>query len=180
MSRLTKLNNYARLTIKYAIGGLLLKRLWAPWRVEYILGEKESKCIFCEKPKQEKDEDNYILFRGKRCLVMLNAYPYNNGHLMIAPYRHIDSVEDLEDNEARETMEILSRMITLLKKVLHPQGFNVGMNLGSVAGAGIVNHLHLHLVPRWKGDTNFMPLISNTKIISESLRKTYQKLKENM
>ncbi len=157
-----------------------MKRLWAPWRVEYILGEKESKCIFCEKPKQEKDEDNYILFRGKRCLVMLNAYPYNNGHLMIAPYRHLDSVEDLEDDEAREMMEILSRMITLLKKVLHPEGFNVGMNLGSVAGAGIVDHLHLHLVPRWKGDTNFMPLISNTKIISESLRKTYQKLKENM
>jgi len=157
-----------------------MKRLWAPWRIEYILGEKESKCIFCEKPKQEKDEDNYILLRGKRCLVMLNAYPYNNGHLMIAPYRHIDSVEDLEGDEARDMMEILSRMITLLKKVLRPGGFNVGMNLGSVAGAGIVGHLHLHVVPRWKGDTNFMPLISNTKIISESLRKTYQKLKENM
>ncbi len=157
-----------------------MKRLWAPWRIEYILGEKESKCIFCEKPKQEKDEDNYILLRGKRCLVMLNAYPYNNGHLMIAPYRHIDSVEDLEGDEARDMMEILSRMITLLKKVLRPGGFNVGMNLGSVAGAGIVGHLHLHVVPRWKGDTNFMPLISNTKIISESLRKTYQKLKDNM
>jgi ATP adenylyltransferase len=157
-----------------------MKRLWAPWRIEYILGEKEGECIFCEKPKQEKDKDNYILFRGKRCLVMLNAYPYNNGHLMIAPYRHIDSVEDLEDDEARDMMEILSRMITLLKKVLSPEGFNVGMNLGSVAGAGIVDHLHLHVVPRWKGDTNFMPLISNTKIISESLRKTYQKLKENM
>lgn len=157
-----------------------MKRLWAPWRIEYILGEKERKCIFCEKPKQEKDEDNYILLRGKRCLVMLNAYPYNNGHLMITPYRHIDSVEDLEGDEARDMMEILSRMITLLKKVLRPEGFNVGMNLGSVAGAGIVGHLHLHLVPRWKGDTNFMPLISNTKIISESLRKTYQKLKENM
>jgi ATP adenylyltransferase len=157
-----------------------MKRLWAPWRIEYILGEKDSKCIFCEKPKQDKDEDNYILFRGKRCLVMLNAYPYNNGHLMIAPYRHIDSVESLEDDEAKEIMEILSRMITLLKKVLRPEGFNVGMNLGSVAGAGIVDHLHLHVVPRWKGDTNFMPLISNTKIISESLHKTYQKLKENM
>ena len=157
-----------------------MKRLWAPWRIEYILGEKEGECIFCEKPKQEKDEDNYILLRGKRCLVMLNAYPYNNGHLMIAPYRHIDSVEDLEGDEARDMMEILSRMITLLKKVLRPEGFNVGMNLGSVAGAGIVGHLHLHVVPRWKGDTNFMPLISNTKIISESLRKTYQKLKENM
>jgi len=157
-----------------------MKRLWAPWRIEYILSEKEGECIFCEKPKQEKDEDNYILFRGKRCLVMLNAYPYNNGHLMIAPYRHIDSVEDLESDEASDMMEILSRMITLLKKVLRPEGFNVGMNLGSVAGAGIVDHLHLHVVPRWKGDTSFMPLISNTKIISESLRKTYQKLKENM
>ncbi len=157
-----------------------MERLWAPWRSRYILGEEESKCIFCEKPKQDKDEDNYILLRGKRCLVMLNVYPYNNGHLMIAPYRHIDSVEDLEDDEAREMMEILSRMITLLKKTLGPEGFNVGMNLGAVAGAGIADHLHLHVVPRWKGDTNFMPLISNTKIISESLRKTYQKLKENM
>jgi len=157
-----------------------MKRLWAPWRARYILGEKESKCIFCEKPKQDKDEDNYILLRGKRCLVMLNAYPYNNGHLMIAPYRHIDSVEDLEDDEAREMMNLLSRMITLLKKALGPEGFNVGMNLGTVAGAGIADHLHLHVVPRWKGDTNFMPLISNTKIISESLRETYQKLKENM
>ena len=155
-----------------------MKRLWAPWRIEYILGEKESKCIFCEKPKQEKDEDNYILFRGRSCLVMLNAYPYNNGHLMIAPYRHIDSVEDLDHDEAREMMEILSRMITLLKKVLRPEGFNVGMNLGSVAGAGVADHLHLHVVPRWEGDTSFMPLISDTKIISESLRKTYQKLKK--
>lgn len=157
-----------------------MKRLWAPWRMEYILSEKESKCLFCEKLKQEKDEDNYILFRGKRCLVMLNAYPYNNGHLMIAPYRHLDSVENLKNDEAKEMMEILSRMITLLKRVLRPEGFNVGMNLGSVAGAGIVDHLHLHVVPRWKGDTSFMPLISNTKIISESLRKTYQKLKENI
>lgn len=155
-----------------------MKRLWAPWRIEYILGEKESKCIFCEKPKQEKDEDNYILFRGRSCLVMLNAYPYNNGHLMIAPYRHIDSVEDLDHDEAREMMEILSQMITLLKKVLRPEGFNVGMNLGSVAGTGVADHLHLHVVPRWEGDTSFMPLISNTKIISESLRKTYQKLKK--
>jgi len=157
-----------------------MRKLWAPWRVEYILKEKEKKCIFCQKAKENKDGENYILFRGEKCLVMLNAFPYNNGHLMIAPYRHIGSIEDLEEEEAGEMMKILSRMTVLLKKVMHSDGFNIGMNLGDVAGAGIVNHLHLHIVPRWKGDCNFMPVLSDTKVISEDLQQTYQKLKEKL
>jgi len=157
-----------------------MRRLWAPWRLEYILSEKEKGCIFCQKAKESKDAENYILLRGEECLVMLNIFPYNNGHLMIAPYRHIGSIEDLEEKEAGEMMRILSRMTVLLKKVMSPDGFNVGMNLGDVAGAGIMEHLHLHIVPRWKGDCNFMPVLSDTKVISEALRQTYQKLKENL
>lgn len=157
-----------------------MRRLWAPWRMEYILREEGNECIFCQKSKDNKDEENYILLRGKKCMVILNTYPYNNGHLMIVPYRHIDSVEDLEESEAQEMMKLLSLMTVSLKKVLSPDGFNVGMNLGDVAGAGIMDHLHLHIVPRWKGDCNFMPVLSDTKIIPEALQQTYQKLKENL
>jgi len=149
-----------------------MRRIWAPWRLEYILNDKEEECIFCEKSKESKDVENYILLRGEKCLVMLNAFPYNNGHLMIIPYRHVASIEDLKEDETREMI--------LLKKVMSPDGFNVGMNLGDVAGAGIMGHLHLHIVPRWKGDCNFMPVLSDTKVIPEALRQTYQKLKESM
>ena len=157
-----------------------MKRIWAPWRLEYILGEKKGECIFCEKPKESKDAENYILLRGKKCLVMLNAFPYSNGHLMIIPYRHVGFVEDLEKAEIMEMMKFLPGMTVLLRKVMDPDGFNVGMNLGEVAGAGIIGHLHLHIVPRWKGDYNFMPVISNTRVIPESLRQTYEKLKNGM
>ncbi|MEA1965243.1 MAG: HIT domain-containing protein [Candidatus Aerophobetes bacterium] len=155
-------------------------RLWAPWRIEYIMGEKNRECIFCQKPKEHKDEKNFILLRGKKCMAMLNIFPYNNGHLLIAPYRHIGSIEELSKEESEELMSILTQMVKLLKKVLHPAGFNIGMNLGRVAGAGIEDHLHIHIVPRWRGDSNFMPVISETKVISEALQKTYQKLKENL
>ncbi len=157
-----------------------MKRLWAPWRIDYILDKKEKGCIFCQKSKEDKDEENYILLRGEKCLVMLNAFPYNNGHLMIAPYRHIASIENLREEEAVEIMKILSRMTLLLKEVMHPDGFNIGVNLGDVAGAGIVDHLHFHIVPRWKGDCNFMPVLSDTKVISEALQQTYRKLRENL
>jgi len=151
-----------------------MERLWAPWRIEYIMGEKNKECIFCQKSKEHKDEENYILLRRKKCIVMLNIFPYNNGHLMIAPYRHIGSIEQLNKEESE------AQMVKLLKRVLHPAGFNIGMNLGKVAGAGIVGHLHIHVVPRWRGDSNFMPVISETKVISEALQKTYQKLKEGL
>lgn len=157
-----------------------MKKLWAPWRVDYILNKKEKGCIFCQKPKEDRDEENYILLRGEKCLVMLNAFPYNNGHLMIAPYRHINSIENLKEEEVGEIMKILSQMTVLLKEVMHPDGFNIGINLGDVAGAGVVDHLHLHIVPRWKGDCNFMPVLSDTKVISEALQQTYRKLRENL
>jgi len=157
-----------------------MQRLWAPWRIEYIMGEKNRECIFCQKSKEHKDEENYILLRGKKCIVMLNIFPYNNGHLMIAPYRHIGSIEQLNKEESEELMSALTQMVKLLKRVLHPAGFNIGMNLGKVAGAGIAGHLHIHVVPRWRGDSNFMPVISETKVISEALQKTYQKLKEGL
>jgi len=159
-----------------------MKRLWAPWRSKYISCSKNDKkgCIFCQKSREKKDRENYILFRGKSCLVMLNAFPYNNGHLMVIPYRHIGFLENLKQKESQELIEVTSQMLTLLKKVLHPEGFNLGMNIGEVAGAGIAGHLHLHIVPRWEGDSNFMPVISNIKVISESLDETYRRLKESM
>jgi len=158
-----------------------VERLWAPWRSKYILcGNKEKECFLCQKPRENKDEENYILLRGRSCLVMLNVFPYNNGHLLIAPYRHIASVEELSEEERIELMELSSRMVVLLKNILHPQGFNLGMNIGAVAGAGVAGHLHLHIVPRWSGDTNFMPVLSDSKVISESLDDTYRKLKKGL
>ena len=155
-------------------------RLWAPWRLKYITGDREKECIFCKKPRENKDNENFILLRGKKCFVMLNLFPYNNGHLMVAPYRHISSIEDMNFEEQKEMINLTSRMVILLRKVMHPEGFNIGMNLGKSAGAGIVDHIHLHIVPRWTGDSNFMPLLSETKVISEALEETYKKLKEKL
>lgn len=157
-----------------------MHRLWAPWRLEYITGEKKGLCIFCYKPQEEKDEENYILLRGNTSFVMLNTYPYNNGHLMIAPYRHIASIEQMKSEETTEMMKLTSRMIGVLKETMQPEGFNIGMNLGKAAGAGIEEHIHMHIVPRWVGDYNFMPLLSDTKVIPEALEESYRKLKKNL
>ncbi len=158
-----------------------MQRLWAPWRGKYIAGIcRQEGCLFCEKSKERKDKENYILFRGRHCMVMLNIYPYNNGHLMIAPYRHIASVEKLRKEEIGEIMDVLSKMVKVIKEVMHPEGFNIGMNLGKAGGAGIADHLHLHIVPRWVGDSNFMLSLSGTKVISEALSETYHKLKEKI
>jgi len=136
-------------------------------------------CIFCEKPRQNKDEENYILLRGKHCYIMLNAFPYNNGHLMIAPYRHITQIEELTDEEAKELFQQLKLSLQALKKAMNPDGFNIGVNIGRPAGAGF-DHLHVHVVPRWNGDTNFMPILAETKVISEHLANTYKKLKQHL
>lgn len=128
-----------------------MKHLWAPWRVEYIRAEKQKGCILCDKPKEEKDDKNRILFRGKFNYVMMNNYPYNPGHLMVIPYRHISNIEEMTDDERLEHMQIISRGVTVLKNVYHPAGYNIGMNLGKVAGAGIEDHLHSHIVPRSAG-----------------------------
>jgi ATP adenylyltransferase len=152
-----------------------MKIIWAPWRIKYILGKKEG-CIFCDKVNENKDKENYVLLRGKNAFVMLNTFPYNNGHLMVAPYKHVPDLEGLEKDELSELMGLVKTCTQILKKALKPEGFNVGINLGKVAGAGVEGHIHIHIVPRWGGDTSFISTVGNTKIISESLNDTYNKL----
>jgi len=152
-----------------------MKILWAPWRIRYIFGKKEG-CIFCDKLKENKDKKNYVLLRGKNAFAMLNTFPYNNGHLMVAPYKHVPDLEGLEKNELSELMELVKRCTQILKKALNPEGFNIGINLGKIAGAGVEGHIHIHIVPRWGGDTSFISTVGDTKIIPESLDDTYKKL----
>ena len=154
-----------------------MERLWAPWRTEYIQRVKEDICILCQKPRENNDAANYILYRGRHNFVILNAFPYNSGHLMVAPYRHTADLQDLMEEEVKEHFDIIKRVSELLKQAMKPDGFNIGLNVGGVAGAGIDKHLHTHVVPRWGGDTNFMPVLSETKVISEALTATYQKLR---
>jgi ATP adenylyltransferase len=154
-----------------------MKRLWSPWRLEYILSEKGEGCIFCDKIADDDDQTNYILHRGEKCYVMLNLYPYNNGHLMIIPYRHVPSLEQLGEDILTEMMLMVNRGLEALRRAMEPDGFNVGVNIGKAAGAGIEEHVHIHIVPRWRADTNFMPIFSNTRVIPELLDDTYRKLK---
>jgi ATP adenylyltransferase len=154
-----------------------MKQIWAPWRIKYIEMEKPEGCILCEKPIQNNDALNYILYRGGKNFVIMNSYPYNPGHLMIAPYRHIAKLDELTNEELHEHFEIVSRSIKILRQVFNPGGFNLGANMGKVAGAGIEDHFHTHIVPRWQGDTNFMPVISDVRVVPEALIETYEKLK---
>jgi len=153
-----------------------MEQMWAPWRIEYIQMEKPEGCILCDKPKQKDDVANYILYRGDKNFVIMNSYPYNPGHLMVAPYRHVANLEELTDEECHEHSNIVSRSVKLLKEVFNPAGFNIGMNLSRVAGAGIDDHIHTHIVPRWQGDTNFMPVIADVRVMPEALAETYKKL----
>jgi ATP adenylyltransferase len=146
--------------------------------MEYIMSEKPSGCILCDKPGANKDAVNYILYRGEKNFVLLNTYPYNPGHLMIAPYRHVAGLEDLAAEELHEHIEIVSRSLRVLRKVFNPGGFNIGINMGKVAGAGITDHVHTHIVPRWQGDTNFMPVFSDARVIPQALADTYEQLKD--
>ncbi|HID11997.1 MAG TPA: HIT domain-containing protein [Candidatus Latescibacteria bacterium] len=155
-----------------------MRQLWAPWRMKYILEvDRPDGCILCDKPKEDRDEENLILYRGETCFVIMNKFPYNNGHLMVAPYRHTADLAELSPKEREELMALAGMGVTVLQQVLSAHGFNIGMNLGRVAGAGIDQHLHLHIVPRWSGDTNFMPVLGEVKVISEALEETYRKLK---
>ncbi len=154
-----------------------MKQIWAPWRIEYIQMEKPEECILCDKPKQKDDIANYILYRGDKNFVIMNSYPYNPGHLMVVPYRHIANLEELTDEERHEHFDIVSQSVKLLKEIFKPSGFNIGMNIGRVAGAGIDDHIHMHIVPRWQGDTNFMPVIADLRVVPEALAETYEKLK---
>ena len=154
-----------------------MERIWAPWRIRYIETGKTEGCILCEKPVENNDAQNYILYRGEKNFVILNSYPYNPGHLMVAPYRHVSSPEELNEAERNEHYEIVSRCISILRQVINPGGFNVGMNIGKAAGAGIEDHIHTHVVPRWQGDTNCMPVLADVRVIPQALADTYQKLK---
>jgi ATP adenylyltransferase len=139
--------------------------------------EKPEGCILCERAGQNKDAVNYILYRGDKNFVILNSYPYNPGHLMVTPYRHVASLEELTEEERHEHFEIVSRSIKVLRQAFNPGGFNIGINLGKVAGAGIEDHFHTHIVPRWQSDTNYMPVLADTRVLPEALAETYQKLK---
>jgi len=154
-----------------------MEQLWAPWRIQYATRPKESGCILCQKSKENKDETNFILHRSQNNFIILNAFPYNPGHLMIAPYRHVANLQDLTDDELTDHFNLVKKSLALLKEILNPDGFNIGLNIGKVAGAGIEEHLHTHIVPRWQGDVNFMPVLANTRVISEELAATYKKLK---
>jgi len=153
-----------------------MRRLWTPWRLEFVTGPRAAGCIFCEKVQQNTDRKNFILYRGAEAFVILNLYPYNNGHLMVVPYAHVGDLEKVEDTCLAEMMRLAKRSVATLRKVMNPNGFNLGFNLGKAAGAGIHEHLHLHIVPRWEGDTNFMPVLCETRIIPELLETTYDKL----
>jgi len=153
-----------------------MEQIWAPWRMKYILMDKSKGCFLCENPKQNDDAANYILYRGSENFVIMNVYPYNPGHLMVAPYRHVASLEEMTREELHEHSEIVNRSLKVLRQAFNPQGFNIGVNIGKVAGVGLEGHVHTHIVPRWQGDTNFMPVISDTKIMSEALDETYEKL----
>ena len=154
------------------------ERLWTPWRMAYIrTAGEESGCIFCDLPRQDDDRRNHILARGRHTFVILNAFPYNPGHLMIAPYRHTGEYLDLTPEELAETMAFTGTAVRALREGSNAHGFNLGMNLGGVAGAGIADHLHMHLVPRWGGDTNFMPVVGQTKVLPELLDETWERLR---
>ncbi len=153
-----------------------MDRLWAPWRINYISGKKKQKgCIFCQAKKSTTND--YVIFKTEKSICLLNKYPYNNGHLMICPLRHISDISAVKEDEMLDLFRSLNRAKLLLEKVLKPHGYNIGFNLGRSAGAGITGHLHLHMVPRWVGDKNFMPSISGTKVISQSLDELAKRLK---
>ena len=153
-----------------------MKQLWSPWRMEYIQGEKSGGCVFCDTSRQQRDAENLILFRGRHCFVMMNRYPYTNGHLMVAPYEHVDMPTKLPSEAQGEMMTLVNACLETLQEAMRPDGFNIGMNLGASAGAGIKDHIHMHVVPRWTGDTNFMPVLGDTRVIVEALEASYQKL----
>ncbi len=154
------------------------ERLWAPWRMDFVTkGYKDDRCLFCRVNAENDDESNYVLTRGLHTLLMLNAYPYTNGHLMTAPLRHTAEFDTLSPDELAEMMAMAQRGMAALRAVYRPDGFNVGMNLGSAGGAGIADHLHLHIVPRWSGDTNFMPVVGDVRVMPESLDASYRRIK---
>lgn len=154
-------------------------RIWAPWRLAYVTDaakDIEEQCIFCAKPAADDDKANLIVHRGESCFVILNLFPYTNGHLMVAPYAHIGRLQDFPEATLTEMMELSQKAMDRLEHAYEPHGFNVGFNQGRVAGAGVEHHIHMHVVPRWAGDNNFMPVIADTKVMPQSIEQSYEAL----
>jgi ATP adenylyltransferase len=153
--------------------------LFTPWRYAFVTSaHAASSCLFCELPKAENDEKALIVHRDKHCFVILNAYPYTSGHVMVVPYQHVDQLQLLPPEAAQEMMELTRRLEGILRDLYHPEGLNLGMNLGKAAGAGIAGHIHMHVLPRWTADANFISVIGETRILPEELATTYKRIKE--
>lgn len=156
------------------------QRIWAPWRLAYVSDaskDTEDECIFCAKPAEGDDEANLIVHRGESCFVILNLFPYTNGHLMVAPFTHTGRLQEIEPATIAEMMSLAQRSMNRLEEVYAPHGYNVGFNQGRSAGAGVEHHIHMHVVPRWGGDTNFMPVISDTRVMPQTLEQSYEALR---
>lgn len=154
----------------------LMPRLWAPWRIEYIRSQKKDECFLCD-AASGGDEEHLVLARSERALVIMNRFPYNSGHVMVCPLRHVADIIALEPEESGEVWKLVRESVRALREKLAPDAFNVGLNLGKAAGAGLEEHLHFHVVPRWEGDTNFMPVLSSTRVVPEALKETYSLLR---
>ena len=156
-----------------------MKHLWSPWRMKYIeKHNKEDGCVFCAEQAKADSAENLIAFRGELAYVILNRYPYTSGHLMVVPFAHIPNIEELNSKTRAEMMELTSQCMTALRNLYKPQGFNMGANIGEAAGAGVLGHVHIHIVPRWNGDTNFMSALSETRVLPESLEDTFKRVKD--
>jgi ATP adenylyltransferase len=155
--------------------------LWTPWRYAYVTGAHPSSgCIFCDAVRQNEDSKTGIVFRGRHCFIILNTFPYTSGHVMIVPYDHLDQLRKLAPAAAQEMMTLAQKLEDVLRQVYRPDGINLGMNIGQAAGAGVASHVHMHVLPRWSADTNFMTTVSETRILPEALEITYQRLKEKL
>jgi ATP adenylyltransferase len=155
-----------------------MKRIWAPWRMEYIRNHEPGGCFLCDIIESKDDGENLVLKRADLCFAVMNRYPYNNGHLMIAPYRHADTLDAMTPEERAEMTELTNQAIRALTAAVHPHGFNIGLNIGEAAGAGLKDHIHQHIVPRWSGDTNFMPVLGETRVIPQALKELRDELEE--
>ena len=154
-----------------------MNNIWAPWRMDYVERPKQESCIFCT---AANNGDSLILKKEQSCFAIMNRFPYTTGHCMVAPYRHVGDLADITEEESLQIMHLVKTVMGAVKKSVNPQGFNIGCNIGSVAGAGIADHIHIHIVPRWNGDTNFMPVLSDVHLISEHIEKTRDKIMRNL